>query len=106
MKETQMTDFQKNVYSLLKEIPLGKVTTYKILAEKLGVKAYRAVGSACGKNPFAPQVPCHRVVCSDGKLGGYSGSGGLKRKIELLEDEGIKIKENKVYDFNKVVWRF
>lgn len=98
------TTFQTKVYKLLKEIPKGKVTTYKIIAEKLGIKAYRTVGLACAKNPFAPKVPCHRVVASDGSLGGYSG--GLAKKISLLEEEGIKINKNKVLDFERVLWRF
>lgn len=98
------TPFQTKVYELLKQIPKGKVTTYKIIAEKLGIKAYRAVGLACAKNPFAPKVPCHRVVASDGSLGGYSG--GLKKKISLLEEEGIKIKDNKILDFEKVLFKF
>lgn len=98
------THFQTKVYELLKQIPKGKVTTYKIIAEKLGIKAYRAVGLACAKNPFAPKVPCHRVVASDGSLGGYSG--GLKKKTSLLVKEGIVVKENKILDFEKVLFKF
>ena len=98
------TQFQSKVYELLKQIPKGKVTTYKIIAEKLGVEAYRAVGSACKRNPFAPKVPCHRVVASDGSLGGYSG--GLKRKIELLEKEGVKVIDNKIADFEEKLFKY
>jgi len=96
--------FQQKVWELLKEIPEGKVTTYKILAEKLGTKAYRAVGNACHRNPFAPQVPCHRVINSCGKIGGFAT--GTKNKIKLLEKEGVKIKNYKIIDFEKIVHKF
>ena len=99
-----VTEFQDKVYNLLLKIPEGRVTTYKILAERLGSKAYRAVGLACAKNPYAPNVPCHRVVNSDGSLGGYSG--GIRRKITLLKRDGIKVKDNKVIDFYKVLFMF
>lgn len=91
--------FNKKVWNLTKKIPRGKVTTYKILAEKLGTRAYRAVGNAMNKNSCAPIVPCHRVVDSKGHLHGYAH--GLKKKAELLRKEGIKIKNNKVVDFEK-----
>ncbi len=100
-----ITPFQNSIYSLLKKIPRGKITTYKVMAEKLGIKAYRAVGLACKKNPYAPEIPCHRVVCSDGKLGGYSGIGGLAGKIKLLENEGVKIRKNKIENFERVLWK-
>ena len=73
------------------KIPKGKVKTYKEVA--IGIKmpkSARAVANACGKNPYAPDVPCHRVVRSDGSIGGYSGHGGIKRKKELLRKEGFK----------------
>ncbi|MFH1275852.1 MAG: MGMT family protein [Candidatus Woesearchaeota archaeon] len=63
-----VTIFQQKVYNLLKQIPKGKVTTYKILAEKLNIKGYQAIGTARKNNPFFPNIPCHRVVCSDGSL--------------------------------------
>ena len=69
----------------------GKVTTYKILANKLRTKAYRAVGNAMNKNPYAPFVPGHRVVNSNGKIGGFAF--GIKKKIFMLKKEGIKIKK-------------
>ncbi len=84
------TEFQKKVWKALLEIPKGEVKTYSWIAKKIGrPKAVRAVGSAVGKNPFAPEVPCHRVIRSDGKLGGYSGEGGLKTKKALLKKEGL-----------------
>lgn len=103
--------FNQKIYSLLKKIPRSKVTTYKIIAEKLGTKAYRAVGQALKYNPYAPIVPCHRVVNSDGSIGGYMGnlnpdSKEVKKKIKLLRKEGIKIKDNKIVDFEKVLTQF
>jgi len=92
------TPFQEKVYLLTKEIPRGKVTTYKLLAESLNTKAYRAVGQALKHNPYAPVVPCHRVINSDGSLGGFAF--GRKRKMELLKKEGILIKKNKINLFH------
>ena len=67
------TKFQKKVWNYLKTIPKGKVKTYKEVANAIGMpKAARAVANACGKNPYAPKIPCHRVIRSDGGLGGYS----------------------------------
>ncbi len=89
-----MASFQTRVLSLVKRIPKGKVTTYKAIAEKLNTKAYRAVGRALHDNKEPVLIPCHRVVCADGKVGGYSG--GVKKKIELLKKEGISIKGGKI----------
>lgn len=97
-------NFNEKVYELCKQIPKGKVSTYKIIAEKLRTKAYRAVGNALNKNPYAPIVPCHRVVASDGNLHGFAH--GLKTKKELLEKEGINIKNNKVINFEKRLYKF
>lgn len=86
------THFQKRVWVALCGISKGKTLTYSELARKIGKpKAVRAVGNAVGKNPFAPEVPCHRIVRSDGKLGGYSGKGGIATKIKLLKSEGVTI---------------
>ena len=93
--------FQQKVWQLLKQIPEGKVTTYKIIAEKLGTKAYRAVGNACNNNPYAPEAACHRVVNSDGRVGGFRG--GVKNKIKLLEKEGIKLQKRTVSSLTKSV---
>ena len=87
-------NFFEEVYRLCKEIPRGRVSTYKILAEKLNTKAYRAVGNAMNKNPYAPQVPCHRVINSDGSLGGFAS--GIGNKISLLKKEGIVIEDNRI----------
>jgi len=97
-------NFNERVYELCKRIPKGRVSTYKELAKALKTKGYRAVGNALNKNPYAPTVPCHRVVASDGNLHGFAH--GLKAKKELLEKEGIKIKNNKVVDFEKVLYKF
>src|SRR3989344_7907823 len=90
--------FSEKVYALLRKVPKGKVTTYKALANALGTKAYHAVGNAMNKNPHAPQVPCHRVINANGKLGGFAT--GLNNKIKLLKEEGVEIKGN-VIDLNK-----
>ena len=86
------TKFQLKVWSYLKKIPRGKVKTYSEVAKSIGRPlAVRAVASAIGKNPLAPQIPCHRVIRSDGSLGGYSGKGGIKTKRLLLKKEGITL---------------
>lgn len=89
--ESRGTSFQKKVWKTLLKIPRGEVRSYSWIAKQIGApKAVRAVGSAVGKNPFAPQVPCHRVIRTDGSLGGYSGRGGLKTKVRLLRKEKAK----------------
>ena len=101
-----MTPFQQEVYKALTLIPKGSVTTYGAVAAYMGTNAVRAVGTAVGKNPNAPQVPCHRVVPSSGKIGNYSGEGGVATKIRLLEDEGVLLKNGKVLDFEKRLFSF
>ena len=81
------------------------------MAEALGTKAYRAVGQAMRCNPYAPKVPCHRVVASDGSVGGFSGkwepsSKEIKRKIRMLKNEGVEIKNNNLVDFEKKLFKF
>ena len=86
------TDFQIKVWNKISKIPKGKVKTYKELARSIRKpKASRAVANACGKNPFPIKIPCHRVIRSDGRLGGYSGKGGIKTKRKLLRSEGVFI---------------
>jgi|TARA_Y100000034_G_scaffold105413_1_gene132735 methylated-DNA-[protein]-cysteine S-methyltransferase len=106
-----MPNFYEKVYGLCKKVPRGKVTSYKAIAEKLGTKAYRAVGTAMNKNPYGilrckgkNMVPCHRVVGNDGSLVGFAH--GLKKKAELLRKEGIEIKNNKIKNFEKYLFRF
>ncbi|HHI04264.1 MAG TPA: MGMT family protein [Candidatus Woesearchaeota archaeon] len=96
--------FSKKVLELTKKIPRGKITTYKIIAEKLNTRAYRAVGTALHKNKKPIIIPCHRVVNSDGFVGNYGK--GIKRKIELLRKERIKIKNKRIQNFEKVLFRF
>ena len=86
------TNFQLKVWNYLKKIPRGKVKTYSEVAKSIGKPlAVRAVANAIGKNPLAPQIPCHRVIRSDGSLGGYSGKGGIKTKKLLLKKEGVTL---------------
>ena len=87
------TKFQHQVSRYLLKIPYGKVKTYKEIAIKLNKpNSARAIANACAKNPYAPSIPCHRVIRSDGKLGGYSGPGGVKTKEKLLKKEGFLVK--------------
>lgn len=98
--------FNEKVWKKCKQIPKGKVSTYKEIGNALKTKAYRAIGSALKKNPFSPKVPCHRVVNSDGSLGGYQGKMNSRKKIELLKKEGIEVKKNKIIEFEKKLVRF
>ena len=84
------TEFQLKVWIEIKKIPKGNVKTYKEIAEIIGnPNSARAVANACGKNPFLIEIPCHRVIRSDGGLGGYSGKGGVDMKKNLLMNEGF-----------------
>ena len=86
------TKFQLKVWKYLKTIPKGEVKTYKQVAISIkSPKSARAVANACAKNPYAPKIPCHRVIRSDGALGGYSGRGGIKQKLKLLKSEKAAI---------------
>jgi methylated-DNA-[protein]-cysteine S-methyltransferase len=88
----------------LREVPPGRVTTYREIAHALGTKAYRAVGNAMNKNPYAPEVPCHRVVKSDGGLGGFAY--GSVEKIKLLKKEGVKVREDQILNFKSLLYQF
>jgi methylated-DNA-[protein]-cysteine S-methyltransferase len=88
--------FEVQCLKLLGQIPKGKVTTYREIAKALDSQAYRAVGRAMARNRDLVVVPCHRVVCSNGKVGGYAN--GIDQKIKLLEREGIPISREKVVD--------
>ncbi len=103
--------FQEQVYALILQIPRGKVSTYKAIAEALHCKAYQAVGTALNKNPNGfvnpltdNPVPCHRVVNVDGSLGGFAYGSSVKK--EFLEKEGLIIQNNKIVDFEKVLFQF
>ncbi len=84
------TKFQVIVWKYLKSIPKGQTRTYKEVAKAIKRPlSYRAVANAIAKNPYSPLIPCHRVIKSDGSIGGYSGKGGVKTKVKLLKSEGI-----------------
>jgi methylated-DNA-[protein]-cysteine S-methyltransferase len=91
LKNIEGTNFQIQVWTEISKIPFGKTKTYKEIAISIGKpNSARAVANACGKNPYPIHIPCHRVVRSDGNIGGYSGIGGKKKKIELLKAENFK----------------
>ena len=82
------TDFQKMVWKEILKIPYGETRSYKQIAINIGrPNSSRAVANACGKNPYPELIPCHRVIRSDGSVGGYSLKGGIKQKKLLLKDE-------------------
>ena len=88
MKKLNGTKFQISVWQEIKKIPKGQTKTYKDIAVALKKpNSSRAVANACGKNPLLIEIPCHRVIRSDGKLGGYSGKGGINQKRKLLKEE-------------------
>lgn len=95
--------FNEKCYSIILKVPKGKVTTYKEIAKKLNSKAYRAVGNAMNKNPYAPKVPCHRVVNSNGSIGGFAS--GVKKKIEMLRKEGVEITKYNKIDLKKYLYK-
>jgi methylated-DNA-[protein]-cysteine S-methyltransferase len=96
--------FNERCYEVLKKVPKGKVTTYAELAKAIGSpRAARAVGNAMNKNPYAPKVPCHRVVGSNGKMVGFAS--GIDKKIKLLKKEGVEIANGKV-DLSKFLYKF
>lgn len=98
-------NFNERCYKLLSTVPSGKVTTYKALAEALGTHAYRAVGNAMNKNPYPRDiVPCHRVVNTDGRLGGYAGR--TEEKVTRLKEEGVEVKEERIVDFKTKLHAF
>lgn len=104
-----LKDFQKKVLTLLTRIPKGKVTTYGEIAKALGdVHLSRAVGNAVRDNPFAPEVPCHRVIRSNGEIGGFGGelSGkNIDQKIRLLKEEGVHVDGTGSVDLQKYLVR-
>lgn len=101
----KITKFEQEVYEACSRIPLGRVSTYKDIAVYINRPASaRAVGNALNRNPNAPKVPCHRVVRSDGSLGGFA-SGSLKKEL-LLSHEGLKIFKGKISDFKQSRYSF
>lgn len=109
MDLTQVSSFKQKVYAACLEVPAGKVTTYKQLASHIGCGSSQAVGHALKVNPFAPEVPCHRVVKTDRTLGGFFGQSEgeeITRKRALLQDEGVgfdgdqRIREGFVFQYD------
>ena len=96
------TSFQKEVWQEIKKIPKGETRTYKDIA--IAIKkpnSSRAVANACGKNPLLITIPCHRVIRSDGNLGGYSGKGGIQKKLKLLIEESTYVASEKTKKIDK-----
>lgn len=98
------SNFHERCYELLGKIPMGKVTTYKEMANALGTKAWRAVGTAMAQNTNLINTPCHRVVRSDGSVGQYAL--GTDKKSALLSSEGVEIFNNKISNLEKYFFRF
>lgn len=97
--------FEGLVYQATKKIPKGKISTYSQIALYIGKpRSYRAVGNTLNKNPFAPEVPCHRVVKSDGLLGGFAY--GVNKKRALLKQEGLEVRGNRVLNFKEKLFKF
>ena len=88
LKDRNLSEFEKKVYRAVFEIPRGEVRSYKWVAKRIGLSgAYRAVGNALNKNPYPKVIPCHRIIKSDGSIGGYAK--GIASKRMLLKSEGI-----------------
>ena len=104
MKPKLSKTFDQRCYDLLLQIPKGKVTTYREIAHALETKAYRAVGQAMNRNPNLVRVPCHRVVKSNGEVGGYAQSE--IEKIKLLLEEGIALRKNKILNLEIYLHQF
>lgn len=98
-------NLQQKIFKKLLEVPKGQITTYGELAKSVGLKnGQRAVGKIMNKNPYPVIIPCHRVVMSTGKVGGYAY--GENVKIKMLTDEGIKIQNGKIFDLKNKLYRF
>jgi O-6-methylguanine DNA methyltransferase len=96
-------DINKRIYELTSQIPKGRISTYGILANVAGKpKASRSIGRILSNNPRLVLIPCHRIVYSNGRIGGYTG--GVKLKIKLLASEGIIVKNGKILDFRKKIF--
>jgi len=104
-RDPGISEFRRKVYDALLDVPEGCVTTYGALAKRIGCASAQAVGGALRHNPFAPDVPCHRVLASDGTIGGFSGHRDgpeIARKIALLRSEGIPLdNDGRLLDWKK-----
>ncbi len=93
INDKSITEFQRKVYLALLEVPRGETISYKDLGLRIGCRSAQAIGQALKRNPFAPEVPCHRVIASDGSIGGFHGQRDgemIEKKIKLLEEEKLK----------------
>ncbi|MEX0862209.1 methylated-DNA--[protein]-cysteine S-methyltransferase [Nitrosopumilus sp.] len=98
-------NLQQKIFKKLLEVPKGQITTYGELAKSVGLKnGQRTVGKIMNKNPYPVIIPCHRVVMSTGKVGGYAY--GEHVKIKMLNDEGVKIQNGKIIDLKNKIYRF
>ena len=98
-------NLEEKIYTKLLQVPKGKITTYGELAKAVGLKnGQRVVGKIMNKNPYPVIIPCHRVIMSTGKIGGYAFGKNIKTK--MLNDEGIQIKNGKILDLENRVYRF
>ena len=105
----KVTPFQSRVYQALREVPSGFVTTYGALAKRIGCGSARAVGNALRDNPFAPEVPCHRVIAANLSIGGFQGERtgkAITRKLDLLASEGVLFDSQGKLKDRARLWRF
>lgn len=116
-ESTFMTPLQKQIYARLKTVPAGRVTTYKELARAVGSTAYRAIGQCMRNNPYpymscdipSLRVPCHRVVASNGTIGGFMGKTAgaeIEQKISMLKSEGVGVVDNRIQKFKTALYIF
>ena len=102
------TEFEQRVFDTICRIPKGRVTTYGLLAKELGCGSAQAVGQALKRNPFAPKVPCHRVIATTLKTGGFSGKregATITKKLRLLKEEGVEFEDGHLAN-RDLVWGF
>jgi methylated-DNA-[protein]-cysteine S-methyltransferase len=95
------SEFAERIYARLRQVPVGRVVTYKALAAAAGCGSARAVGQALRANPYAPEVPCHRVIRSDLRIGGFQGQdagAAVQRKLALLQAEGVAFRDGRLLD--------
>lgn len=104
--KTQISPFAAKVYAALRKVPPGRVITYAALGRRIGCRSPRAIGQALRANPFAPEVPCHRVIASDLSPGGFQGRAvgpALAKKLRLLAAEGVDFKNSRLADAKRAI---
>ena len=105
-KTERVSAFSLRVYAALRKVPRGKVITYAALGRRIGCRSPRAIGQALRANPFAPEVPCHRVIASDLSPGGFQGrttGSPMARKLRLLAAEGVHFKHGRLADPSRLI---